>query len=331
MLDAGEVAAAFALPRPGGVLEPVAGAWTNRVFRLVAGGEAYAVKELRNPWELPEWYDRIDEAWRVELLAIEAGVPAPVPVANPQTGGWRADVAGPGGDPVPVRLHRWVDGEVVPREPTSEAVARWCGEVLAAIHGLALQPERPEVFPARGAADLHRWPALVEAVDATGVAWAELAHRATPAVEAINHVLRDREPEATRMGHRDIDQKNLLLTAAGPVLCDWDVAGPEEPRVELADVAVSMARWERPEVARAVLDGYRRAGGHHEPITAADLAPTLRSAYDWVVLNVERALARRGTEVDRRLGEEHAPELLAALPGRVEAALRIEAFLAAGT
>ncbi|MFP5321505.1 MAG: phosphotransferase family protein [Acidimicrobiia bacterium] len=326
--DAGEVAAAFGLPAGAGPLVPVAGAWTNRVFRLVAGGEAYAVKEVRNPWDLPEWFDRIDEAWRLEQATIAAGVPAPAPVPNPRTSGWRADVDGGAGEPVPVRVHRWVDGDVVPRVPTSEAIARWCGEVLAAIHALAMQPLRPEVFPAPDASSAQRWPALVEALEAADVAWVDLAHRATPSIEVIAELQRAVADEPTRMGHRDIDQKNLLLTATGPVLCDWDVAGPEHPRVELVDVAVSMARWERPEVARAVLDGYRGAGGDVGPITAADLAPTLRSALDWVVLNVERALGRRGTEADRRLGEQHAPELLAALPGRVEAALAIEAFLA---
>jgi len=49
---AGAVAAAFGLAGAVGPLEPVAGAWSNRVFRLVVGGEAYAVKELRNPWDL---------------------------------------------------------------------------------------------------------------------------------------------------------------------------------------------------------------------------------------------------------------------------------------
>jgi len=255
-------------------------------------------------------------------------VPAPEPVPNPRTGGWRADVAGADGDAVPVRVHRWVAGEAVPRTPTSIEVARWCGEVLATIHGLAMQPRRPEVFPAHDASAVARWPTLLEAVERSGAPWADLARQAVPWIERIGELHASAAARPTLMGHRDIDQKNLLLTAAGPVLCDWDVAGPEQPRVELADVAVSMARWEVPAVARAVLDGYRAGGADAGPITAVDLAPTLRSALDWVVLNVERALGLRGTEVDRSLGEAQAPELLAALPARVEAALGIEAFLA---
>ena len=63
------------------------------------------------------------------------------------------------------------------------------------------------------------------------------------------------------MTHGDIDQKNIVCGPGGPVLCDWDVAMPLVPRRELADVAMSMAGWQQPAIAREVLRGYRAAGG----------------------------------------------------------------------
>jgi len=65
-----------------------------------------------------------------------------------------------------------------------------------------------------------------------------------------------------------------------------------------------------------------------EPVTTAHLAPVLRSAADWLVLNVERAVGLRGTADERALGAQLAPELLTALPERLDAARRIESFLA---
>ena len=47
------------------------------------------------------------------------------------------------------------------------------------------------------------------------------------------------------MTHGDVDQKNILLTADGPVLCDWDAAAPMIPARELADVAMSLAGWKQ--------------------------------------------------------------------------------------
>jgi aminoglycoside phosphotransferase (APT) family kinase protein len=58
---------------------------------------------------------------------------------------------------------------------------------------------------------------------------------AAPAVALIADLTRSAgfRPDQEVMTHGDIDQKNLLLTAAGPVLCDWDLAAPIVPRREL--------------------------------------------------------------------------------------------------
>ena len=85
----------------------------------------------------------------------------------------------------------------------------------------------------------------------------------TPTVAVIADLVRSagQRPAPEVMSHGDIDQKNLVLTADGPVLCDWDVAMPLVPRRELADVALSMGGWERLGSARKVLRSYRSASG----------------------------------------------------------------------
>lgn len=325
----GAVASAFGLVGRVGSLDPVGGAWSNQAFRLDVGDDAFAIKVILNPWELPEWFDRLDEAWIVEQAAIAAGVAAPQPVPNPVTGGWRADVerAGGGGS-APVRAHRWLDGRPAPIEPASEPLARWCGATMATIHRLALQPTRPEVFPARDAGSAHRWPELLDQIASARVTWEGLARNATAAVREIAELHRAAVEEPMLMGHRDIDQKNILLDGVGPALCDWDVAGPVRPRAEVADVAVSMARWERWGIARATIDAYRQAGGEIDAITPVDLAPMLLSGLDWIVMNIDRSLGADRSPADRALGTRLAPELLGALPGRVATAMRIGELLA---
>lgn len=76
------VVAAFDFPAPARRMTPVPGAGSNRVYRLDAGGQAFAVKELRNPWADPRWREWLDDAWHLEQHAIAAGVAAPPPVAN---------------------------------------------------------------------------------------------------------------------------------------------------------------------------------------------------------------------------------------------------------
>jgi hypothetical protein len=320
------VAAAFDLGDQVGRLEEVAGAWSNRVFRLEVDGRVYAVKQVLDPWQVEDWFERIDEAWRLERHAIAAGVSAPAPVPNPADGSWRADVeCADGQELATVRVHHWVDGRPAPTTAAPEALARWCGATLATIHGLDLRPTRPEVFRARDEANVHRWPGIVEAVSRAGVPWAEAAVAASDPVRRTGELLRAGTEGAGCMSHRDIDQKNLLLAGSDPVLCDWDVAGPVATRAELADVALSMARWERPEIARTTLEAYRNAGGDTGAITPADVAPMLLSSIDWAVLNIERAL---GTGREQRLGAELAPTLLARLAPRLEIALDVDRFLA---
>jgi hypothetical protein len=61
--DPAAVAEAFGLPGPVTGWEPVGGAWSNRVYRLDAGGRRYAVKEMRNPWAEPRWQEWLAESW----------------------------------------------------------------------------------------------------------------------------------------------------------------------------------------------------------------------------------------------------------------------------
>jgi hypothetical protein len=84
--DPRAVLAAFGLRGEVTALTPVAGAWSNRVWRLAASGGAFAVKELRNPWRDPDWQHWLAEAWQFELRALHAGISMPEPIPNPADG-----------------------------------------------------------------------------------------------------------------------------------------------------------------------------------------------------------------------------------------------------
>ena len=79
------------------------------------------------------------------------------------------------------------------------------------------------------------------------------------------------QPAQEVLSHGDIDQKNMICTSRGPVLCDWDLVTPVVPRRELADVALSMGGWRDAAIARQVVRAYRRAGGDDSPFEPADL------------------------------------------------------------
>ena len=325
------VLSSFGLPGRVTDMVPVPGAWSNRLYRLTTDRGAYAVKQMLNPWRDPLWRDWLEAAWQFEQLAWRAGVSMPEPISNPADGGCLAWVSSASSmSRVPVRVHVWVDGTTPGSGPVNLGVAQWAGETLAALHRLDVKAVNRERFPVMTTDTADRWPELVEAAEAAGAAWAAQLRGVLAAVRQIADLARaggDRFREEV-MTHGDIDQKNLVLTAHGPVLCDWDVAAPLIPRRELADVALSLAGWERCDVASGVVRAYRGSGGVDTSIGPEDLGQTLMRGLDWIAFNVERAIgARPATPAEAALGAGLVPGLVAEVPRQVEIARQVHRIL----
>ncbi|MFN8147441.1 MAG: aminoglycoside phosphotransferase family protein [Candidatus Nanopelagicales bacterium] len=284
-----DVLRAFALPGDVVDHEPVPGGWSNTVLRLRTTDGSYAVKVVRNPWGEPRWRDWLAEGFRLELAARAAGVAVPDPVTAPD-GSVVVDVPVDGGT-VPVRLHRWVEGSrTVPREPVDDALARWVGATLARVHGLALRPADASVYAGRwGATRADVWPDLV--ARSAGAPWHDALAAAEPLARRASALLVDDDHAVAVLCHGDLDQKNLLVTDRGPLLCDWDVVLPMPPAHDLAHAVVTMAGWREGAVARAVLDGYADVAGRRPALVPTDLGPALASRLGWVRFSVDRGLA----------------------------------------
>jgi Ser/Thr protein kinase RdoA (MazF antagonist) len=331
MPDAASVMAAFGLNGQYVEMAPVGGAWSNRVFRLSTGSARYAVKQLRNPWAEPRWLERLNAAWEFELQALGAGVRMPEPIANPADGGcvaWVETVHGT--NTVPVRLHAWMDGSAPGPDPVDASVAWWAGETLAILHNLERRVADRSLFPVPNTHTADAWPELVAAARSADVVWWRELEALTPDVARIADLVRQAvaEEREESMCHGDIDQKNIVVAADGPVLCDWDVAMPLVPRHELADVAVSLASWDRPDVAREVVRAYKRDAGEDLTLLPHDLGPSMSNGLDWLAFNVERAIGvRRASDDEVALSRRLVPELIADTPRQVDVALRLPEFL----
>jgi aminoglycoside phosphotransferase (APT) family kinase protein len=330
--DPAAVIAAFGLAGPVAGWAPVGGAWSNRVFRLEAGGRRYAVKEMRNPWAEPHWQQWLAESWDFEQRAIAAGVAAPPPVPNPASGCCLAWVSrhDPALGDAAVRVHHWVEGNPPGPGPVPMDTARWAGQALATLHGLRARPRDRRLFPVPSTGTASRWPELAQAAQRSGMAWAHLLTAAGPAVSLIAGLATSAgyRPDQEVLTHADIDQKNLIITPHGPVLCDWDLATPLVPRRELADVAMSLGCWENFAVSREVLRSYHQAGGDGTPMEPADLGQPLMTGLDWAAFNVERAIGlRAATEAETIVARKLTPGLLAAIPHQVSVTMRISDVL----
>ncbi len=266
--DPAAVLAAFGIAGRVSEFIPVVGGWSNRIYRLATGSGAFAVKQMLNPWQEPRWQDWLASAWEFERLALSAGVAVPEPVPSPADGGCLAWMDSLAGDrQVPVRMHRWVGGAAPGPGPVTPEVATWAGAMLARLHLLGVRPADRGLFPSPGSGTADNWPDLARAAGQAGAPWAREVAAAAPLV-AWMAGLAGAGPQASDevMSHGDVDQKNLLLTGAGPVLCDWDLAVPLVPRHEVADVALSLAAWRR-DAPRDQGCGRERLRSHSPDVT----------------------------------------------------------------
>ena len=176
------------------------------------------------------------------------------------------------------------------------------------------------------------WPALTRAAIEARAPWAGLLVETESTVRAIAELMRAARPsgEPEPMSHGDIDQKNIVRSPRGPVLCDWDVAHPVVPRQELIDVAMSLAGWRRIHIARTVVGAYQSAAGRRVGFEGSDLGPALMGSLDWIRFNVERAIgARLASPLERATSGQLVPSLLHQLPQQTYVAQRIVELLGA--
>jgi aminoglycoside phosphotransferase (APT) family kinase protein len=283
-----------------------------------------------DPWQDAGWRSWLAQAWEFELRAFEAGVLMPRPLPTP-SGACVADVeSGDGLASVPVRLHAWVDAKPCPAGPVTQDVARSLGHDLARMHALRHLPSTVAAFPAAGRASVDGWAAQIQRLQERDGALAGAASEASEWVALIGQLFEAANTDfrSEPMGHGDVSQKNVLLSRAGPLLCDWDVAAPWAPRAELARTALSLARWERPEVARGTISAYRQAGEDLGPVVPQDLAVDLVIGLDWLCFCLERATGlRQVDEQRRRQSRRMVPSLLKRLPVQVDTALNIGTWL----
>jgi Ser/Thr protein kinase RdoA (MazF antagonist) len=291
--------------RPVAPLARVDGGISHALFQLRTTTGRYAAKRL-NVVDEPWWWDEYQAAAVVEQAAAAAGVSMPERL-SPRVAALDLD-----GVPRHWQLHRWYDGQH-PTGPDDD-VADWTGDTLARLHHLP--GDAPAAPPA-----LHPIGAWHEWLEGHDTDFARQVRERLPTVAAALEQLGRPGPPLTPVAtHRDIKPDNVLLTAGGPVLLDWDSAGPDTAEHELLRSALAMADEQQRPFVR-VITAYRRAGGRPVPadpgLFHGNLEAYLRTA-EWLLW---RALGHRGD--DPAVRALSATECLVRLRGTAKCLRRI--------
>ena len=117
------------------------------------------------------------------------------------------------------------------------------------------------------------------------------------------------------VSHCDLEPKNVMWNAAGPVVIDWEAAGLIHPLHDMADTALYWSRGAKGEVSR---EKFRAFVGAYQPPPCDDWQPVLHMGFagmlGWLDYSFKRALGIEcADEAERQMGEEHVAETIAQL------------------
>ncbi|MFC6161369.1 phosphotransferase family protein [Kribbella jiaozuonensis] len=224
-------------------------------WRLRTASADYLVKRL---WGLedPPWWTRIEQGMALEAAALAQGLPIARPVEPTAPAfGYAARVDDFG----TVRLYDWIDHRTL---TPADDVAAWLGRVAARLHGLmpltGVQPEwrwwgvfprdRWEEWAAIGRSQDKPWAdALAEKVGFFG----ELGRSIQAAFTAADDQV---------LSHGDLEPYNVLVSAEGPVLIDWESVACESATLEFSRAALSFGGDDPARISR-ILQKYVDSGG----------------------------------------------------------------------
>ena len=300
-LQVAQLCAVFGLGEPLAEPRAVPGGLLHRMWRISAARGDFAVKEL-NPAimrraGIREEYRRTE---RIAAAMAAAGVPA-LPALDAAGEPVRAV------DGAAALVYPWIDGETLPDTAADPQRARRIGAILARMHALQLEASSLQTPPWEGRVD-RDWEPLVRRAAAASLPWADVVRAALPEIAAWLATYQQAMGVLHRtlvVSHRDLDQKNVLWRdAQTPAIVDWESAGPINPTVELAGVALNWSGHEvgQPDAAvfAAAIEGYHEAGGAIHDAGRDALAGCLGSWLGWLTFNMRRSLGELGSGPDER-------------------------------
>ncbi|AVV44404.1 phosphotransferase [Streptomyces sp. P3] len=269
------VADAYALGSGDWAMEPVARGALGQIWKLTRthttdgpaggppGGTAWAVKELLFDGDEEQVLRESALRDAAERLGIAS------PRLFPDRAGAYLTRLGGSPDGPRVKLYEWVDGaRADSRDPE---ILHWCGRTLAALHRVgARETGTPDPWYERCPSP-EDWARLHSRVRRAGVPWADALGRfvSSSAGELARHVtpsVADGVPAAGEevvTSHLDVQPQNVLVGPHGPVLLDWDNAGPTSAGRELAQAVFVWSGGNHFDAgsARRLVRAYREAGG----------------------------------------------------------------------
>ncbi|MFD5231661.1 phosphotransferase enzyme family protein [Streptomyces qaidamensis] len=288
---------------------PVARGALGQIWKLSRNGRSWAVKELLFGC------DEAQVAREAALRDSAAGLGIASPRLHPARHGAHVSrVDAPDGGSW-VKLYDWIDGAEA--DPSDPVVLDWFGRTMALLHRAGEGAvESPGDWYER-CPDDAAWEDVRKKVHDAGLPWSdELDRFIATSVPRLGRWVTPSAPGCLVTSHLDLRPQNVLVGRDGPVLLDWDNAGPVSAEREFAravhvwsggnDVDLASAR----RLARA----YREAGGPAVLTGPESFSMLFATALNYIHVQAETAVDPEVTSEQRDFGARQAVNCLREVP-----------------
>ncbi|MER5573532.1 phosphotransferase enzyme family protein [Streptomyces massasporeus] len=302
-------------------LTPVTRGALGQIWKLSGNGCSYAVKELLFGC------DPAQVAREAALRDSAAALGIASPRLHPDRHGAHASRLDSPGGGTWVKLYDWIDGDRA--DPGDPDVLDWFGRTMALLHQAGEGAVETPVDWYERCPDDADWEDVLKKVRDAGLPWSEELDRfiATTAPPLAHWVTRS-APGGLVTSHLDLQPQNVLVGRDGPVLLDWDNAGPVCAEREFAralfvwsggnDVDIASAR----RLARA----YREAGGRAVLTGPESFSMLFATALNYIHVQAETSVDPAVTAAQREFAARQTVTCLRAVPDLAAVSLLVAAL-----
>ncbi|CAM5648829.1 hypothetical protein STAFG_2067 [Streptomyces afghaniensis 772] len=316
---AGSIAEIYSLGTGPWTMTPVTRGALGQIWKLSGQGSSWAVKELL--FGCDEAQVRREAALRDS--AADLGIASPR--LHPNRQGAHVSRLASGGSYV--KLYDWVEGTRA--DASDPDVLDWFGRTMALLHRAGEGAvETPGDWYERCPDDAD-WEDVLKKVRDAGLPWAdELDRFIATSAPRLAHWVTPSDPDGLVTSHLDLQPQNVLVGPAGPVLLDWDNAGPVSAEREFAR---ALYVWSgRGEVdiaaARRLARAYRDAGGRAEVTGPESFSMLFATDLNYIRVQAECAVDPAVTAAQREFAGRQVLTCLRSLPDLAAVSLLVAAL-----
>lgn len=318
---AGVIAEIYSLGTGPWTMTPITRGALGQIWKLSGNGRSRAVKELLFGCDEAQ----VAREAAVRNSAADLGIASPrlhpgrhgayvSPLGSPSGGSW-------------VKLYDWIDGDRA--DPGDPDILDWFGRTMALLHRSGEGAvEHPGDWYERCPDDAD-WEDVLKKVRDAGLPWSdELARFIATSAPRLAHWVTPSAPGDLVTSHLDLQPQNVLVGRAGPVLLDWDNAGPVSAEREFARAVFVWSGGNDVDIAsaRRLARSYREAGGRAALTGPESFSMLFATALNYIHVQARTAVDPAVTAAQREFGARQAVTCLRDVPDLAAVALLVAAL-----